>query len=168
MGKEIVVLVGNIGCGKSTLARHYIEKGWIAIARDYLRYAIGEGKYIFNPKYESIIWQTERYMLRKFMELEVNIIIDEVGVSKTMRKLYIKYAKEYEYKIGAIVLPRYSKEEAVDHRMKNPHGQNDRKLWEEVWTKFDKIYKEPTTKEGFDYIHDVSLVEMEKLANERR
>ena len=150
--KSIVVLIGNIGCGKSTIARDYINDGYVAIARDYLRYAIGCGSYIFNRDYEHIIWKTEQYMLRKFLEEEVDIVVDEVGVSKKLRKGYIKLGKEFGYSVEAIVLPRLSMKEAVDRRMKDPHGQFDRELWESVWTRFDKMYKDPTKEEGFNSI----------------
>lgn len=152
MKKEIIVLIGNIGCGKSTVARRYIDAGFVAIARDYLRYAIGEGKYIFNRDYEHLIWKTERFMLRGFMELGANIVADEVGVSRQLRKMYIEHGKKYNYYIRAVVMPMLSMKDAVDRRMKDPHGQADRKLWEEVWTKFDSQYKEPTIEEGFDEI----------------
>ena len=82
MKKEVVILVGNIGTGKTTIAKKYIKYGYIAIARDYLRYSIGLGQYIFNINYESIIWKTETYMYKKFVDLGVNIIVDEVGMNK--------------------------------------------------------------------------------------
>ncbi len=150
--KELIVLVGNIGSGKSTTARKYIDKGYVAIARDYLRYAIGEGKYIFNRDYESIIWRTERFMLRKFMEVGINIVSDEVGVSRKFRKMYLKYGKEYGYTTKAVVMPRLSMKESVDRRMNDPHGQFNRGLWEEVWTKFDKQYQVPDLQEGFNEV----------------
>ena len=150
--KELIILVGNIGCGKSTIARNYIDKGYIAIARDYIRYAIGEGKYIFNADYESIIWKTEQYMLRNFINLNVNIVVDEVGVSKQMRKNYIKLGKENNYNIIAVVLPRLSMEKAVNRRMNDPHGCFDKEVWQGVWRKFDNKYQEPTYEEGFGVI----------------
>ena len=164
MAKELVILIGNIGSGKSTLARKYIEKGYVAIARDYLRYAIGEGKYIFNPDYEPIIWGTEQFMFKRFIELGINIVVDEVGVTRRLRKSYIPYAKEHNYKIIAMILPRYSQEEAVNNRMKDPHGQNNRYLWESVWEKFDAIYKEPTKEEGFDEIKKITKRYMKRIA----
>lgn len=124
--KELIILVGNIGSGKSTLAKNYVCQDYVAIARDYLRYAIGEGKYIFNPKYEPIIYRAEQYMFKQFIDLGVNIVVDEVGVCRKFRKSYIPYAKENDYRIVAVVLPKYTQEEAVNHRMIDPHGQNDR------------------------------------------
>ena len=150
--KRIIILVGNIGCGKTTIAHEYIDNGYVAISRYYLRYAIGEGKYIFNRDYESIIWKTEQYMLTKFLEEGVNIVVDEVGVSKKLRKGYIKLGKKFGYSVEAVVLPRLSMKEAVGRRMKEPHGQFDRELWQNVWTRFNKMYKDPTHEEGFDSI----------------
>lgn len=150
--KEVVILVGNIGTGKTTVAKKYINYGYIAIARDYLRYAIGLGEYRFDPNYEPIIWQTETYMYKKFVDLGVNIVIDEVGMSKKLRKKYIKYAKNRGYKMTAVVTENLSMKKAVDRRMKDPHGEFNRKIWEKVWTNFNKIYEVPTLKEGFDRI----------------
>jgi len=150
--KELVILVGNIGSGKSTICKDYQKKGYVVIARDQLRYAIGGGTYVFNLKYEPIVWKTELDMLESFMELDINIIVDEVGVSKAMRLRYIKPAKELGYKVRCLLLPSLTMKKAVDRRMVNPHGQYNRKLWEEVWIKFNRIYEEPSFKEGFDDI----------------
>jgi hypothetical protein len=138
-----IIVTGNIGCGKTTLSKEYVDKGYLVISRDQFRYGIGGGKYIFNLTYEPIIRKTELYLLRLFLELGVNIYIDEVGINKHMRCEYLKMLKE---------LPRLSQKEAVDNRMKDPHGQPDRALWESVWNKFNEIYEAPAKEEGFHLI----------------
>ena len=150
--KELIILCGNIGTGKSTLAKQYQEKGYVVIARDGLRYSIGGGNYIFNTDYEPIIWGTELYMLELFMEHGVNLVIDEVGISKSMRVRYIIPARDYGYTIKCRVLPQLSMKEAVDRRMKDPHGQPNKELWENAWVKFQAQYEEPTLDESFDEI----------------
>ena len=140
--KNLIILVGNIGSGKSIYAKKYQRKGYVIIARDQLRYAIGNGEYVFNYDYEDIIWKTEHYMFRKFINLGANIIIDEVGITKLMRKRYISYAKKNKYKITVIEMPRFCMKKAVKRRLKNPHGQPDCKLWEQVWTKFEGMYEQ--------------------------
>ena len=158
--KNLIILIGNIGSGKSTYADKYQKKGYIVIARDRLRYAIGNGKYIFNYDYEPIIWKTELYMFRKFVELGANILIDEVGMSKLMRRRYIPYAKRNGYKITAIEMPRFCMGEAVNRRMINPHGQPDYKLWCQVWTKFEGMYEEPSYEENIDKIIKIKKQEV--------
>ena len=152
MKKELIILIGNIGAGKSTLAKGYVEQGYVIIARDALRYGIGGGKYIFNLDYEPLVFATELYMFKKFVDIGVKIAIDEIGISKEMRKRYIHYAKRAGYNITAVVLKKLSKKESVDRRMQNPHGQFDRKIWDIIWEKFDKLYEFPTKKEGFNTI----------------
>ena len=153
--KNLIILTGNIGSGKSTLAKKYQEKGYIVIARDMLRYAIGGGNYIYNLEYESIIFDVELELFYRFLELDVDIIIDEIGISKELRERYIYTAKEYNYDITSIILPKLSMNESVNRRMINPHGQYDRKIWEDVWKKFNNMYEKPCKDEGFDKIIEV-------------
>lgn len=150
--EDIVVMAGNIGAGKSTYVKKLQKEGYVVVARDQIRYAIGGGVYIFNPKYEPIIRKLEIKMLHEFLKLEVKVVIDGVGVSKAMRREYIKIAKEYNYKIKAIEMPRLSKKESVNRRMQDPHQCSDRTVWEGVWDNFDKQYQSPTKKEGFDEV----------------
>jgi predicted kinase len=150
--KELIILVGNIGTGKSTYSATYQKQGYIIISRDQIRYGIGNGKYIYNKLYEPTVFKIEKYMLKKFLELGINIIVDGVGVTPQIREKYILYGKKNGYKIIAIIMPRFSMEKAVSRRMLTPHGQYDRQLWENVWKKFDGIYEEPKKKEGFDKI----------------
>jgi predicted kinase len=149
---KMIVLVGNIGSGKTTYCKKLVEEGYIVIARDKFRYMIGNGGYIFDTRLEEAVWESEMDMFRRFMRTGVNIVIDEVGVSKYMRLRYTGIAKTFGYKTCAIVLPKLSKKEAVDRRMQDPHGQPDRKLWEGVWDKFNKIFEEPTKAEMFDEV----------------
>ena len=146
--KKLVILIGNIGNGKSTLAKEYAKKGYVIICRDALRYMIGGGDYIFNPKLEPAIIAGAVDITRWFMELGVNIIIDEVNVSKKYREHYLELAKENGYKSFAVVLPRLSKKESVDRRMNNSHGIQTRKIWEDVWNKFNDRYEYPSKEEA--------------------
>jgi len=150
--KELVLLVANIGEGKSTLAKQYQEKGYIVIGKDSLRYVIGAGNYVYKQEYEPIIWEIEINMLDSFMNIGADIVIDSVCVSKSMRARYIHCAGMYDYNIKCHVLPQLTMKEAVDRRMQNPHGQRDRELWERAWIKFQAQYEEPTLDEGIDEI----------------
>jgi len=148
--KNIIILVGNIGCGKSTLCKEFVRKGYLVISRDSLRYMVGAGKYIFNKKFERAIWRSELEILSVFMEYNLNVVIDEVGVSRKLRMRYLLRSDGYN-KI-AVELPRLPMEVAVSRRMNDPHQQKSRKLWEKVWRIFNKMYESPTKKEGFDKV----------------
>ena len=98
--KELVLLVANIGEGKSTLAKQYQEKGYVVISKDGLRYVIGAGNYVYKQEYEPIIWETELSMLESFMDIGANIVIDSICVGKSMRARYISFAKIYNNTIS--------------------------------------------------------------------
>lgn len=153
--RELIIMVGNIGSGKSTYVNQYRDKGYVVIARDQLRYGIGNGNYIFNLDYESVIWKTELYMFKRFADLGINMVIDEVGLNAEMRKRYIPYAKLMGYKIIVIEMPKFSMKEAVSRRLTNPHGQFDKKIWEDVWTRFNNLYEPPVLEEGIDEIYQI-------------
>ncbi|MHA2013326.1 MAG: AAA family ATPase [Candidatus Helarchaeota archaeon] len=153
--KELIILVGNIGSGKSTLCKKLQKEGYVIISRDSLRYGIGGGNYIFDLNYEPIVWDTEFYLFERFLQLGVNLVIDEVGINKILRKRYIPLAKRFNYKIVVYLLPKLTMKKSVRRRLKDPHGQLDKKLWESVWKKFNKMYEKPTLDEGFDEIRKV-------------
>ncbi len=153
---EVVILIGNIGCGKSTLTK-VLSGRYVILSRDSFRYGIGAGRYIFNPVYEPAIVKTAVFMFKEFLELGCDIVVDEVNVSKQYRQKYISEAKAKGYTVTAIVLPRLPKEEAVNRRMSNPHDSNTREHWEDVWDKFEAKYEMPTEEEGFDKVIDFSV-----------
>jgi len=149
--KQVTIMIGNIGSGKSTLVKK-IKENSIVVSRDSLRYGIGAGDYIFNTYYEPAIWRIEKYSYEEFLKLGVNIIVDETNMNKKSRSKYIRLAKQYGYDVHAVVFPTLSKKLSVDRRMDDPHGQPDRTVWEGVWERFNNSYQAPTLEEGFDAI----------------
>lgn len=160
VNKEIVVLIGNIGSGKSTLSSEYQKKEYVIISRDRLRYAIGGGIYLFDENYENIIKNTELVMFMGFLEKNINVVIDNGGcLKKDTRKIYIEIGKKYDYYIKYVVLPQFTMEQCIDQRMKNPHGVFDRKFWEEAWKKLDEIYSPPSLEED---VHEIIYLDQNR------
>ena len=155
MLKELIILIGNIGSGKSTLSDTYQKDGHIVISRDSLRYAIGGGNYVFNLEYETALLKAEQVLFTEFLEMGKDIIIDAVNSSRMTRTRYILPAKEKGYIIKAIELPKLSKQESVDRRLNDPHGNFSKETWEEVWEMFDGIYQSPSIEENFDLINNL-------------
>lgn len=118
---------------------------------------IGNGKYIFNPDLEPAIYYSEENIIKNFMLLNVDLVIDEVGIDKHTRARYIRIAKKYGYTTICMMLPKLTMKECVDRRMKDPHGQPNRALWESVWKRFNKRYQKPMRSEGFDRIIQLTM-----------
>ncbi len=100
---KLIIMAGNIGTGKSTLTKKYVEQGYVVASKDMLRYTIGNGKY------EDIIWGTDLSMVYNFMKLKVNIVVDGCAITKDIRESYIRYGQLFNYEIIAVELPKLSK-----------------------------------------------------------
>lgn len=150
--KKLILLVGNIGSGKSTIAKKYAKKNYRIISRDSIRYMVGAGNYVFDVKLEPTIKQATESLLKEFLYDKVSVVYDETNVSKRLRESTIKIAKRFGYKVTAIVLPKLTKNESVNRRMRSPHGNYSREIWETVWENFNSIYEEPTKDEGIDEV----------------
>jgi len=150
--RKLVILVGNIGSGKSTLCKQLTKEKYVILSRDALRYMIGAGLYHFNLKTEPAIADANLLVLESFLNHGLDIVMDETNMTKRSRAKIIERAKKYSYHVIVIILPILKRQESVDRRMKNPHNQADRKLWLHVWDMFNHMYQEPSKKEGIDEI----------------
>ena len=146
--KKLILLIGNIASGKTTETLKLVKEGYRVISRDAIRYMVGAGNYIFDIDLEPTIKRSTLALLEEFLKDEINIVYDEVNVSKKLREPTIKLAKKYGYEVYALILPRVSKEESVNRRLKDNHGETSKDVWEIVWENFDKLYEEPTKEEG--------------------
>lgn len=148
----LIILVGNIGSGKSTIAEKLAEEGYIILSRDAIRYMIGAGNYIFDTKTEPIVKEGFNNLVETFMKHGKAIVIDETNINKDSRKYYLSLAKRYNYESRAIVMAQLSKDESVARRLQSNHGNNSKEVWEQVWTKFQNMFEEPSEEEGFKEI----------------
>jgi len=153
--QELIILVGNIGSGKSTLSNQLAKEGYFIVSQDDLRYSIGAGKYIFNMQCEEGIKDACVVLARKFMSNDLPLVIDETNMNCSTRLPYLYLGTYYNYPTKAIIFPSLSKKESIKRRLKNNHGNTSKEIWEKVWDQFNDRYQEPTEKEGFDEIIDL-------------
>lgn len=151
--KEICILIGNIGSGKTTYCKEKVKEGYVIISKDDIRYSIGAGNYIFNLDYEQSISNCILEFFHSLSHLNnIKIIIDETNMDKEARKLYLYWGTYYKYKKIAIIFPKLSKKESVIRRLENNHGDTSKEVWEAVWERKNLAYQEPTIEEGFNTI----------------
>jgi predicted kinase len=149
MKPKLILMVGNIGSGKSTMVKKLVKRGFYCVSRDSIRMMLNAGKYAFKRKDEYLVTALEQAMLRLLMTLQENIVIDDVNVHRDIRRNWLDMAKTFKYNATAYVMPKLSRRVSVNRRMKDPHGTEPRSTWEYIWTRFDFGYEEPTKKEGF-------------------
>ena len=149
----LVILVGNLASGKSTVARKLHEQDYYVVSLDGFRYALGGGTYVFHPAIEQDFYQPEEFFLKWLMKKKVDVVIDDAkNVNSSFRKRFIDIAKKNKYNIISIELPQYSKKTSVNARMRNPHGYYSRSVWEKTYDKFLMMQDEVLLQEGINGI----------------
>lgn len=155
---EIVVLVGNIGSGKTTLARKYVEKGHILVGKDYMRTMIGGGKYIFDNNIEKLLNYITGAAIGVLLKHKYNVVYDECNTRLLERVELAQIATG----LGAIAiahsLPIYTKEEAVTKRMEADNRGYTKERWGEIYNEKLETYTKPSMQEGFAEIREGSDV----------
>ena len=148
----MVILVGNVGCGKTTLSRRYADRNYVVVSRDALRSMIDGERYKFDFDLEPHVFEIETNAIEIFLEAGYNIVVDETNTSLRTRFRLLRLAEEHNVQTLIHVLPRLGRKECIDRRMKHDKRGYTRKRWEEIWDMFDKSYVEPNYKEGFDWM----------------
>ncbi|XP_021944234.1 uncharacterized protein LOC110842742 isoform X1 [Folsomia candida] len=99
--KNVVILRGVPGCGKSTVAKALLattRKGTICSADDFFTDA--KGKYVFNPQRLSEAHETCQKKCKKLMEKGISpVIIDNTNTRRFELEVYVKMAIENNYYI---------------------------------------------------------------------
>lgn len=148
----MIILVGNVGCGKTMISRRYADINYVIVSRDALRSMIDGERYKFDFKLEPHIFEIETTAIDIFLDAGYNIVVDETNTSPRTRFRLLRLAEDHNVQTLVHILPRLCRKECIDRRMKHDKRGYTRKRWEEIWDMFDKSYVEPDYKEGFDWM----------------
>ena len=141
--KELIIMIGFPGAGKSTFINKYIEPfEYIIINQDKLKTK------------NKCISETEKYM-----KINKNIVIDALNYTKEMRKIYINIAKKYNYNVRCIVLNtsfEISKHNML-YRYYKSNGLESR-IPDLVYNKMKKNMELPNINEGIKNIEYIDPI----------
>jgi len=101
MKQKLILMMGVPGSGKSTYAKKYLDEKTVIISRDSLREMI-RGEYIFNPTYEHLIKDIDRYAIRKALEEGFSVIVDETNIFREARMSMAYFAKSLGVEVWLI------------------------------------------------------------------
>ncbi len=149
--KELIIAIGNIGTGKSLIARKYALRGYQVVNRDSLEIMLDGGEcghlqVLPRHLYASI----EKAVLHELFETECPVFLNRTCINHTAREKYLTMAKEYGYKAIAIDFGPGGK--ATLQRRIEDNKSIPIEVWERVHKHFKTLYKPADPKEGFDEI----------------
>ena len=154
MNKELILVLGNVGVGKTTECKKYAQLGHRIISCDTLRYMLGGGEYIFDEQLEEFIMDATYTFVELLLQGGHSVVIDEtwITITKENRKRYIELGTRYGYDVLLLEFPKMPREEAVSRRMMKNHGELPKERWEDVYNMFDSMYEIANVSEGFTEI----------------
>lgn len=158
--QKVFITIGNIGCGKSTWAKKYVEEhpNTVIVSKDSIREML-YGKYDYREEDESLISSMMIELTSQLININKNVILDETNESKIYRFFLIseidaRFPNDI-YFIG-VYFPhpkagwdddfRNIKRWCVDRRMNCCRGYS-REKWEEVWDIKEANFDIPTEDE---------------------
>ena len=157
---KLIIMVGNIASGKTTWIKQFLsgdnsdEGKWVVLSKDDLRRMLGAGSYFWDEQLEPIIHRSFTEMLCNFMTWGINIILDETNMDKETRDLYLDFTKYrvshgYDYKTIAVVMPKISRELAIERRCDNKDSAwgFSASTWRNVWEQKQGKFEMPTKEE---------------------
>jgi predicted kinase len=145
------ILVGNIGCGKSTFAAILARrKNAVIVNMDTIQQMVAGGEYgAYDKEKKRVYQETEDTIIRTALYDGFNVVIDRTNMDKKRRKRFIDIGKKYT----EVICYDWGEGNPKDifKRIKSPRGIPE-KQWSEVFDYMCKSYEKPTLAEGFDKI----------------
>lgn len=146
--KELIILVGFPGSGKSSMVEKYLEPNeYMRISHDILKTK------------KKCLDETEKYM-----KLSKNIVIDNLNYSREMRKIYIDIAKKYNYDVRCIILD--TSYDVSKHNMLYRYYKSGGKIGrvpDLVYNKMRKNMELPCKDEGIKIIENIGITKPDNV-----
>jgi predicted kinase len=155
MSIRVTILVGNIGTGKSTVAKQIADKyNCVVVNMDSLQQSLSGGEYTKYDKYKRSIYdRVERQVISSSIETGYDIIIDRTNVTAKERKRYLTIVAEYEPKIVCYNFGS-GDDYSLARRLKDARGATEER-WRDVHAIMKRKFEVPIYEEGFDKIYFV-------------
>jgi predicted kinase len=151
MDQELIVLVGNIGTGKSLFASKYAKDGYLVINNDALVAMTNGGEY---ARYNLAHGKIHREMVERAVALALfsgnSVVIDKTNMSKAERKTWISAARRYDAKAVCVDFGQ-GDGDSLERRIKNDKGVTH-DTWCRVHESMFERYEAPVVEEGFSRV----------------
>ncbi len=149
---KLIIMVGNIGCGKSFLASKLAKKGSVVVNMDTIQQSLAGGEYgLYDFHKKKVYHAVELTAIETALDQGFDVVVDRTNIGKKIREKYIALGKKYTDKI---ICYDYGPGEhfELERRLDSARGVPNYQ-WLEVFETMRKRYEEPTSAEGFSNIY---------------
>jgi predicted kinase len=135
---EAVIMVGNVGCGKSTLTKEYAAKGHKVFNGDAITTMVGAGEYKYCREDIPLIAEMREVFLDHCVSFGFSLVIDSTNMTKKQRRRITKTVGRFC--TVTIVDFGPGTDESLQRRLDEEHGDAD---WRGVHNRFSEMYQKP-------------------------
>lgn len=149
--QELIILTGNIGCGKSTFARELVtnNKDCIVVNDDAISTMIGGGDYTNYDESKKYLYKCiELYCVELGLGTNRSVVVDMPNVKRSSRRGLIDIGKRYDVNIISYDWGSGNLGD-LDRRKKEARGYSN---WDDAYTRKRREYEKPSKDEGFNKI----------------
>jgi len=145
------LMVGNIGTGKSLIARKLMIDGAKVVNMDALQRMIAAGDYDrYDKAAKKVYHAAEDAAILSCLELGLDVVVDRTNIDRKTRARFIDMGKQYDAKIIAWDFGK-GDEHSLRRRLGHPHGV-PQVTWEGVHEYMAGKYEAPDLAEGISEI----------------
>lgn len=145
------IFIGNVGSGKSIIARKLALKDYVVVNMDMIQEMIGGYRYgLYDAKKKEIYQKTEETIIETALKINYSVVIDRTNMDRKRRQRFIEIGKKYTKDIIAYDWG-IGEERELERRISEPRGIPS-SVWREVYKSMKKNYEPPELNEGFDRI----------------
>jgi predicted kinase len=150
--RKLHIMVGNVGCGKSTRAHKLAERsGAVVICMDEIQKMVAGGDYgAYDPNKRDLYQTIEETAFTKSMVMGLDIVIDRTNMDRRTREKWIAMARSGGYHV-CIHDFGSGTEEHLKRRQDDPRGVMP-ETWQGVFDAMKAKYERPENAEGAELI----------------
>jgi len=147
---SVRILIGNIGTGKSLIARKFALRGEVVVNMVSISCMIGGGEYgLYDIQKKDIYHRAEAVIIQEALTLSYHVVIDRTNMDKKRRARYITLAREYGQDAIAYDFGE-GDEKSLERRIKD--STVPASVWKQVHESMRQSYEKPELNEGFSLI----------------
>lgn len=149
----VVLTVGNVGAGKSTLARRLAGNGFIVVNMDSLVTMFAGGKYVYHKNRAYIYRCVEDKAIQTLLHYGMDVVIDRTNMDAKTRRRYIDMCQDST----DIMCVNFGPGDAscLGRRIADGRDQSA-ETWTQVFKDKMDSYEKPVVGEGFRSVYHVS------------
>ena len=145
------IMVGNVGSGKSLIARKLAFYGSAVFNMDSFQEMISGGVYgAYDNAKKEVYQAAENVTIEESLKRGISVVIDRTNMDLKRRARFIEIGKKYGAEIIAVNFGAGNEQNLIN-REKSCRGV-PMAVWKDVFESMQKTYEYPIHDEGFDLI----------------